>query len=61
MQLILYKEVLIKAGQQVVEQSRGDKIKTPAQHLYWISKARFAVKSGNSNSLRKALEAIPDL
>eukprot|EP00972_Heterocapsa_arctica_P018586 2746059-Heterocapsa_arctica.AAC.1 len=60
MQLSLYKEVLIKAGQQVIEQSRGDAIKTPSQTLVWISKARFSVKAGNSFSLKRSLDAIPD-
>jgi hypothetical protein len=40
-QLVLYKQLLIKAGQRVVELSKGDSNKTPAQKLFWLNKARF--------------------
>eukprot|EP00972_Heterocapsa_arctica_P015893 2342581-Heterocapsa_arctica.AAC.1 len=44
----------------VIELSRGDSNKTPAQKFHWISKARFAVRTRNCNYLRRALEAIPE-
>eukprot|EP00972_Heterocapsa_arctica_P018484 2731629-Heterocapsa_arctica.AAC.1 len=52
--------MLIKAGQRVIELSKGVSNKTPAQKLFWLSKARFAVRTRCCNYLRRALEAILD-